>query len=81
MDHPGAQYLGDVETAAGYLLENVSREDVVITMSAGDANQVGQLLLAGLRRRQDNGPAGGLSANNATEAGHRTAAGTSEDRS
>lgn len=54
MDHLGAQYLGDIETAAAYLLENVASEDVVITMSAGDANRVGQLLLAGLRQRQDN---------------------------
>jgi UDP-N-acetylmuramate--alanine ligase len=54
MDHPGAEYLGDIESTAGYLLENVAYEDVVITMSAGDANRVGQLLLAGLRQRQDN---------------------------
>jgi UDP-N-acetylmuramate--alanine ligase len=55
MDHPGAQYLGSIEATAAYLLENVAPEDVVITMSAGDANRVGQLLLAGLRQRQDNG--------------------------
>jgi UDP-N-acetylmuramate--alanine ligase len=55
MDHPGAQYLGDIDLAAAYLLENVAPEDVVITMSAGDANRVGQILLAGLRQRQDDG--------------------------
>jgi UDP-N-acetylmuramate--alanine ligase len=55
MDHAGAQYLGDIERTAAYLLENVAPEDVVITMSAGDANRVGQLLLAGLRQRQNNG--------------------------
>jgi UDP-N-acetylmuramate--alanine ligase len=53
MDHPGAQYLGDIEATAAYLLENVALEDVVITMSAGDGNRVGQLLLAGLQQRQD----------------------------
>jgi UDP-N-acetylmuramate--alanine ligase len=55
MDHPGAQYLGSVEATTAYLLENVAPEDVVLTMSAGDANRVGQLLLAELRRRQENG--------------------------
>jgi len=55
MDHPGAQYLGDIEATAAYLMENVALEDVVITMSAGDANRVGQLLLAGLRQRYDSG--------------------------
>jgi UDP-N-acetylmuramate--alanine ligase len=55
MDHGGAQYLGEIETTAAYLLENVASEDVVITMSAGDANRVGELLLAGLRQRQSNG--------------------------
>jgi UDP-N-acetylmuramate--alanine ligase len=60
MDHPGAQYIGDIEATAAYLLENVAPEDVVIIMSAGDANRVGQLLLAGLRRGQDSSlPANG----------------------
>ena len=68
MDHPGAQYLGDIEATAAYLMENVALEDVVITMSAGDANRVGQLLLAGLRQRYDSG----VSATGAT----RTANGT-----
>jgi hypothetical protein len=63
------QYLGDIEAAVTYLLENVAPEDVVITMSAGDANRVGQLLLAGLRRRQDNGG----SVNGTRSTGHGTA--------
>jgi UDP-N-acetylmuramate--alanine ligase len=49
MNHPGAEYVGTIEAAADYLRANVQPEDVVITMSAGDANRVGQLLLAGLR--------------------------------
>jgi UDP-N-acetylmuramate--alanine ligase len=55
MDHPGAQYVGSIEAAAAYLLENVGPEDIVITMSAGDGNRVGQLLLDGLRGGRDNG--------------------------
>jgi UDP-N-acetylmuramate--alanine ligase len=57
MDHAGALYVGDIETTAAYLLENVAPEDVVITLSAGDGNRVGQLLLAGLHERQGGSPA------------------------
>ena len=53
MNHPGAHYVGSIEDAAGYLAAQVAPEDVVITMSAGDGNQVGQLLLAVLRRREN----------------------------
>jgi UDP-N-acetylmuramate--alanine ligase len=49
MKHPGAEYVGTIEAAVEFLLKSVNPEDVVITMSAGDANQVGQLLLARLR--------------------------------
>jgi UDP-N-acetylmuramate--alanine ligase len=55
MDHPGTTYVGGIEAAASYLLEHVAPEDVVITMSAGDGNRVGQLLLDGLRERHGNG--------------------------
>jgi UDP-N-acetylmuramate--alanine ligase len=53
MEHPGATYVPDIEGAAAYLLKSVEPEDVVITMSAGDGNQVGRLLLEGLQRRED----------------------------
>jgi UDP-N-acetylmuramate--alanine ligase len=53
MTHPGARYVGSIEAAADYLLAQVQPEDVVITMSAGDGNRAGQLLLAGLRRREN----------------------------
>lgn len=52
VDHPNALYLGDIEAAAEYLLAHVEPDDVVITMSAGDGNRVGTLLLAGLRARE-----------------------------
>jgi UDP-N-acetylmuramate--alanine ligase len=52
MDHPAARYVGAIEAAADYLLTYVAPEDVVITMSAGDGNQVGQLLLAALRAKE-----------------------------
>ncbi len=49
--HEGAMYVGDIEAAAAHLLQAVEPDDVVITMSAGDGNAVGTLLLAGLRGR------------------------------
>jgi len=52
MDHPGAHYAGSIMAATQYLLEHVEPEDIVITLSAGDGNQVGQLLLAALHERE-----------------------------
>ncbi len=51
MDHPSAMCIPDIEGAAAYLLERVEPDDVVITMSAGDGNQVGRLLLDALQAR------------------------------
>ena len=53
MDHTCSAYTGSIEATADYLLEHIERDDVVITMSAGDGNRVGQLLLAGLRQREE----------------------------
>ena len=50
--HAGAQYIGAIEDAAAYLLAHVSPDDIVITLSAGDGNRVGQLLLTGLQTRE-----------------------------
>jgi UDP-N-acetylmuramate--alanine ligase len=47
--HEGARYIGSIETAVQYLLQEVEPDDVVITMSAGDGNLVGTELLARLR--------------------------------
>lgn len=58
VDHPDATYVGTIEETAAHLLERVAPDDVVITMSAGDGNQVGQLLLAGLREREERAPSG-----------------------
>jgi UDP-N-acetylmuramate-alanine ligase len=43
--------VGDAQAAADYLLDHVAPDDVVITMSAGDGNLAGAMLLAGLRER------------------------------
>lgn len=52
MDHPAAHYVGAISAAADYLLAHVEPDDVVVTLSAGDGNQVGRLLLDGLRARE-----------------------------
>jgi UDP-N-acetylmuramate-alanine ligase len=51
MQHPGVLYIPDIAGAAAYLAEHVEPDDVVITMSAGDGNRVGQLLLDDLKAR------------------------------
>jgi len=50
--HPGARYIGSIEDTAAYILAHVEPEDILITMSAGDGNRVGQLVLDGLRQRE-----------------------------
>lgn len=52
VDHPAARYIGSIEDAAAYLLAHAEAEDILITMSAGDGNRVGQLVLDGLRQRE-----------------------------
>lgn len=52
MNHAAAQYVGTIPAAVDYLLAHIAPEDVVITMSAGDGNQVGQRLLASLRAQE-----------------------------
>jgi UDP-N-acetylmuramate--alanine ligase len=49
IEHPSVMYIPDIEGAAAYLAERVGPDDVVITMSAGDGNRVGELLLEALR--------------------------------
>jgi UDP-N-acetylmuramate--alanine ligase len=54
INHPGARYIGTIDAAAAYLLAHVEPEDIVITMSAGDGNAVGRLVLDGLAQREGN---------------------------
>ncbi len=51
MKHPNAIHIPDLLGAASYILEHIGRDDVVLTLSAGDGNQVGKLVLDGLRIR------------------------------
>ena len=49
LDHVQAEHIGDLKAAAAALETQIEPGDVVITLSAGDGNQVGRLLLEGQR--------------------------------
>ncbi len=49
MDHRQARHIGSRRQAAGYLLEHVRPGDLVLTLGAGDGDQVGEWLLGALR--------------------------------
>ncbi|HEY2979846.1 MAG TPA: UDP-N-acetylmuramate--L-alanine ligase [Anaerolineales bacterium] len=48
MPHPAAKYTGGLEDTTRYLLKNLKSGDVLLVMSAGDADQVSTNVLAGL---------------------------------
>lgn len=48
MPHPSARYSGSVEETADYLLKNLKPGDVLIVMSAGDADQISAKILENL---------------------------------
>jgi UDP-N-acetylmuramate--alanine ligase len=45
MEHEDARYMGDVQAAAEHIVSRAEPNAVVITLSAGDGNQVGTLVL------------------------------------
>ncbi len=49
MDHSDVRYSGDIDATVELLSREVSAGDVVITLSAGDGNQVGVLLLKDIK--------------------------------
>jgi UDP-N-acetylmuramate--alanine ligase len=51
MNHPYAVHLSDHRDAVGYILDRVHPDDVILTLSAGDGNRVGQWVLDGLKKR------------------------------
>jgi UDP-N-acetylmuramate--alanine ligase len=48
MPHPAARFSGSLENTAEYLLKHLRSGDVMIVLSAGDANQISANVLAGL---------------------------------
>ncbi len=51
MKHPHAVHIPGREEAAAYILDRARPGDVVLTLGAGDGNEVGEWVLAGLRQR------------------------------
>jgi len=50
--HPDARYVGDLDAATRLLLAELAPGDVLLTLGAGDGDQVGRQVLAGLRERE-----------------------------
>jgi UDP-N-acetylmuramate--alanine ligase len=48
MPHPSAKFTGTLENTTKYLLKHLRSGDVLIVMSAGDADQVSTNVLKGL---------------------------------
>lgn len=55
MDHPDVDYVGSVVAAAEFFLERVRPGDVLMTLSAGDGNIVGELVFHNLQKRLEYG--------------------------
>ncbi len=51
---PRADYLADIEEAAIFILDRIRPGDVVLTLTAGDGNRVGEIILTELQRRLSN---------------------------
>jgi len=54
MPHLSARYIETLPEVTTYLIENLQSGDVVLVLSAGDADQIGRDVLKGLQERQAN---------------------------
>ena len=48
MKHPSAKFIAKLDDVSHYLLENLTENDVLLVLSAGDANEINQNVLEGL---------------------------------
>lgn len=51
MPHPSARYLGTLDEISNYLIEHLQPGDVLLVLSAGDADQISANVLAGIPER------------------------------
>ena len=51
MNHPHAVHIPRREDAAAYVLDRIRPDDVVLTLGAGDGNEIGQWILDGLKNK------------------------------
>ncbi len=49
MEHPSARFIPELDAVSAYLLEHLRPGDVVLVLSAGDADQVSARVVAGLK--------------------------------
>jgi len=52
MRHPSAHFIADLATVEDYLLDHLDPGDILIVLSAGDADQVSTQVLAHLREHE-----------------------------
>jgi UDP-N-acetylmuramate--alanine ligase len=52
MKHPAARYAASLDEATGYLLNNLLPGDVLVVLSAGDADQISSNVLAAIQERK-----------------------------
>ena len=52
MNHPAAKFIAALDDVSDYLLENLRSNDVLLVLSAGDANQISATVLNGLVERK-----------------------------
>ena len=58
IDHPDVRFIPEIDQAAMTLHEEVGHGSVVVTLSAGDGNQVGVLLLEKIKETEGEGQNG-----------------------
>ena len=51
MKHLSAKFIATLEDASNYLLKNLRANDVLLVLSAGDANEISQAVFDGLQRK------------------------------
>jgi len=51
MSHPGARFLPTLDENISYLLQNLQPGDVLLVLSAGDADQISARVMSGLQQR------------------------------
>lgn len=52
MPHPSALFTGSLKSTSDYLLEHIAPGDVLLVLSAGDADQISDTVLTGLKKRE-----------------------------
>ena len=51
MNHPSAEFIAELDNTSHYLIENLRPNDVLLVLSAGDANQISKKVLTELPER------------------------------